>query len=956
MEKRYISLGFLLSASLAALLFVAGCQRQELPIDEQEVETTDEVQRDYAWIPGEAYIKLSEEGLRAGGDLNASLTTSLRSLRAGDQDDIQVTNVFNIGGEYEAAQRRHGLHRWLKVTFSKNMDVNEVIAELKKRGDVEVAHGGVPVQRDHVTYQPVSNASLRAGNIKEYNGGYPAFTNTDPLLQHQWHYTCDGYDGGFYDFKFEKGADINLFPAWDIETGKKSVIVAVIDAGVRYDHPDLIGSMWDNPKEPGTCGYNFYKDTSAVEPDFHGTHVAGTIAARNNNGIGVCGVAGGDGTPESGVRLMSLQIFKKTGEANMPNKGDTAGNDEIGRAFQFAAENGAVIANCSWGFAYDKDNPYAYPDEIPAAIQAGIDYFIRVAGTDSETGQQKPDAPMKGGVVIFGAGNDSARDIKIVPSHYDEVIAVGAFNREFKVTDYTNTGDWLDILAPGGETHQVKYTGILSTISEDFKTVIIGKGFYGNPITGEEYLFPGDADYAYAQGTSMATPHVSGIAALVVSKFGHNKPGFTNTELKERLLNALKPLNHEEINPSFVGKIGRGYIDAVIALEENRNLVPEAVEAAKITSTVDYFTAKIQWPITKDEDAVNKVAIGYEVYLSSEPLKADQLPESLRQATIKTGGKKEGEELTYKFEGLTDGTTYYVAIVGVDRWGNKSKATLHQFTTTLNHAPEIKGMPESVVLKNTEPYHKIDITLSDHEGHTLRHDFTGDEMEGVSLVRNGNNISITIVPIQAAGTYNYSLTVTDELGKSTTETFSLSVVSYNPPTLVGSVENVKLTVGEPASTIDLGVLFEVASGFPTTYTAESANPNVVEASISEDGKRLTLLPKGEGVTRVTISISDGQVTRSTSFEVSVNGLGTEEIYALYPLPAHSYMKILTKRGIPTLSVTVTTARGEILKQEQLIVNEQTNEATLHTDWLVPGVYTLHINTGNNVIRRTIVKK
>lgn len=221
MGKRYVSLGSLFIGLLATLLLVSGCQRNDLPQHEREIETIDEVGMYFAWIPGEAYVKLSEEGLRANRDLTASLRSSLRSLKADEGEDIQVTNVFHIGGEYEPAQRRHGLHRWLKMTFDKRMDVNEVIAELRKRDDIEMVHGAVPVRRANVTYHPVPSVNLRASNIKNYNGGYSHFTNPDPLLKHQWHYTNEGYDGGFYDLNFTKGADINLFPAWDIETGKK---------------------------------------------------------------------------------------------------------------------------------------------------------------------------------------------------------------------------------------------------------------------------------------------------------------------------------------------------------------------------------------------------------------------------------------------------------------------------------------------------------------------------------------------------------------------------------------------------------------------------------------------------------------------------------------------------------------------------------------------------------------
>lgn len=943
--------------ALLSLLVVAGCQKRDIPLDPQEIEQRQEQPvTQYNWIDGEAYIKVSESGLKAGDQLASSLRSSLRSLRGADKSEITISHVFEIGGEYEAAQRRHGLHRWLKITFDESMDVNEVLTELQKRQDVEVAHGALPITRNAVTYTPLRMSDLESNDIRDFNGGYSKFDKVDPLLKHQWHYVNNGYDGGFYSINFTQGADINLFKAWEVETGKKSVIVAVIDSGVDYNHPDLQESMWSDPDVPGSHGYNFFLNTPTVEPDFHGTHVAGTIAARNNNGIGVSGVAGGNGDPDSGVRIMSLQIFKKT---NHIADSQTAGYEGIGNAFKFAAEHGAVIANCSWGFSLNDQSALSYPDEVPQLIKEGIDYFISVAGTDGK-GNQKADSPMKGGVVFFASGNDGQRNKRIVPSYYEPVIAVGAFNREFKVTDYTNTGDWVDILAPGGETmlynNTALGTGILSTITSDFGTYIMGTDFYGNNQYGRDYLFPDQQVYAFAQGTSMATPHVTGIAALVVSKFGDGQKGFTNEDLKKRILGAIKPINHEEKNGSLRGTIGRGYIDAQLALEENKKQAPQAVDSQKIESEPDYFTNKMTWTAAQDNDAIYGTAISYKLYLSETSIEAGKISELTPVVTIPNGTAKVGEPLEYTFIDLKDGTTYHVAIVAVDRWGLQSPVTHYQFTTKLNHAPVIEGMPESITLKKTDPYYKMTVTLSDQEDSKIIHAFEGDEQTGINIIRNGNVLDITIVPQLPAGQYTYTLKATDSFGKETSKSFTLTIVSYTPPTLVGSVDNVSLTMGEAASTIDLGALFKVSQGLTPTYTVESGNPNVVEATITEDGHRLTLTPKGEGVTSVTIRINDGQTTRSTSFEVTVNTSSKEEIKAIYPIPAHSYVKILAKRGIPTLSVTVTTARGEILVQEQLLVNERTNEATLHTDRLAPGVYTLHINTGTSVVRRTIVKK
>ena len=152
----------------------------------------------------------------------------------------------------------------------------------------------------------------------------------DEGLPHQWGYVNHG------DFDFEQpwagivaGCDVGCEEAWEKCTGDPSIIVAVLDEGVMWEHPDLRANIWVNEVEEYTSdvdadgngykgdryGYNFatdraYISTTGSMASGHGTHVAGTIAAVNNNGIGVCGIAGGDAaTGQPGVRIMSCQLF-----------------------------------------------------------------------------------------------------------------------------------------------------------------------------------------------------------------------------------------------------------------------------------------------------------------------------------------------------------------------------------------------------------------------------------------------------------------------------------------------------------------------------------------------------------------------------------------------------------------------------------------------------------------------
>ena len=185
----------------------------------------------------------------------------------------------------------------------------------------------------------------------------------DPLLSDQWHLVNNG---NLRPTKFIKGADVNVEKAWDLTTGDPSIIVAVLDEGVDVSHPDLKESMWVNEGEiwkstedndgngyiGDVHGYNFVGKHGVISTDSkydtgHGTHVAGVIAAANGNGLGISSIAGGNGSLP-GVKIMSCQIFS----------GVYAGTvlEEV-RAIKYAADNGAVILQCSWGYISGTASP-----------------------------------------------------------------------------------------------------------------------------------------------------------------------------------------------------------------------------------------------------------------------------------------------------------------------------------------------------------------------------------------------------------------------------------------------------------------------------------------------------------------------------------------------------------------------------------------------------------------------
>lgn len=314
---------------------------------------------------------------------------------------------------------------------------------------------------------------------------------SDTQFAQQWQWQNTGQLGGL------PGADVNAVAAWGISTGLPEVVVSVHDGGVLATHPDLQQNMWW-----GT-GFNFVTNTPTLTPDVHGTHVAGLVAAVRNNNLGVSGMAGGNGSPNSGVRLMSLQIIG--GTPVLP------GHEAL--AFVFAANNGAAISQNSWS--------YAAPNVFPNYLAEAIDYFIAHGG-----GQQ-----MKGGLVVAASGNRATEDL-YYPAAYSRVIAVAASTHTDERASYSNMGAWVDITAPGGDG----FTPILSTVLQN--------------------------DFGTLFGTSMASPIVSGTAGLLLSKLqGRVLPD----DIRSLLLYGVDDI-YPRNPPSLAGKLGAGRLNAFKAL------------------------------------------------------------------------------------------------------------------------------------------------------------------------------------------------------------------------------------------------------------------------------------------------------------------------------------------------------------------------------------------------------
>ena len=357
------------------------------------------------------------------------------------------------------------ISNWRVITVPTSMDLRKLRERLLKNKDIEA-----------VEY----NYEIKINAIPN-----------DPSFSSLWGLKNTGQFGG------TPGADIQAEAAWDINTGSgvSSPLVAVIDTGIDYTHPDLIDNIWTNPGEiPGNGidddgngyvddihGYDFVNnDGDPFDDNGHGTHVSGTIAAVGNNGIGVVGV-------NWNATVMAAKFLDANGDGFLSGAID---------AILYTTAAGAKITNNSWGGGGFSQ---ALEDAISAANAAGS-LFVAAAGN---------------GDIL---GNPIDNDINPhYPSNYnvENIISVAAIDHNDQLATFSNFGaTTVDIAAPG--------VNILSTT-------------------------PGNT-YSFFDGTSMATPHVTGVAALLLDFF----PNLTVTELKSRILDGAVPI------PTLSGKVATG--------------------------------------------------------------------------------------------------------------------------------------------------------------------------------------------------------------------------------------------------------------------------------------------------------------------------------------------------------------------------------------------------------------
>ncbi|MCK6557574.1 S8 family serine peptidase [bacterium] len=473
------------------------------------------------WVPDEIVVQFDKSAVMNFDQTTMALGKS--GLNAIDQLNRQYQAVA-LTRQFAASQprvyngRTIDLSGWHKIKFASAVaDIEAVVAEYQRLPGV-------------IDAQPIGIHTVYA-------------TPNDPQFASQYH------------LNQANDHDVDAPEAWDQQTGNSQIIVAMLDTGVRYYHKDLgganaaagnfssiSGNMWKNPGEiigngidddgngyiDDIVGYDFVsapiagsnscwpgedcttKDNDPRDFNGHGTHCAGNIAAINNNGYATASVSGGwlNGAQQvagNGVKVMACRIGSSEKYFGFLNiEVGYVRMDYCAEAFNYAANNGAHIASCSWGSSNS------------GGLAAAIDNFLAA-----------------GGLIFKAAGNDNTGDSPDYMGSRTDIINVAATDQNDLKSDFSNYGSYVDVAAPG--------TDILSL-------------YHNHSDAANDYV-------ATVSGTSMATPIAASVAALIWSA----DPSQTAAQVRSRLQSTAD--NLDGLNPSYAGKLGAGRVNAFRAID-----------------------------------------------------------------------------------------------------------------------------------------------------------------------------------------------------------------------------------------------------------------------------------------------------------------------------------------------------------------------------------------------------
>ena len=518
---------------------------------------------------------------------------------------------------------------------------------------------------------------------------YAFWSPNDPYYSYQWDLDNPVYGG------------IQMEQAWGIQTGSASVVVAVVDTGVAYENysklrkryylaPDLANTVF-------VPGYDFVEnDTHPNDDNSHGTHVTGTIAQSTDNGLGVAGIA-------FNTAIMPVKVLDRYGSGTYADVAD---------GIVWATDHGADIISLSLGGSSPSST-------LEGAVKYAYDHGV---------------------TVIAAAGNDGSSRLSYPAAYDDCVIAVGATRYDETLAYYSNYGTSLDLVAPGGDT-RVDQNG------DGHVDGILQNTF--NPNTKNT----GDFGYWFFQGTSMATPHVSGVAALLLAQGNAGTPDEVRTALQETA---------EDLGaPGRDNTYGWGLVNAYAALQWNAGPTDNP-PTVSVTSPSDGTTISGQVTINATaSDDVGVAQIEFSIDGTGIAIDSDG---------------SDGWSTIWNSNSVSDGEHTITAEV-TDTIGQKISDSVGVTVDNVNDSPVADAGPDRTVSDADGTGEEV-VTLDgsgsyDPDGTISSYNWT----EGATVLGVNRTFSHNF----AVGTHNVTLTVTDDKGASASDDCIVDVVANQAP-------------------------------------------------------------------------------------------------------------------------------------------------------------------------------
>jgi subtilisin family serine protease len=544
---------------------------------------------DGTFVPGEILVKFRNESDAVAASRGQKPAADHIKTSNPRLNDVFARFGIKKGQRPFAKTKHKSLHKVVKLTTDDQRgrkDLNRVIDALRALPEVEYAE---------------LNAIMR--------------TQTAP---NDAYYSTSGAWGQTFRDLWGLQA-ISVEPAWDTTQGA-SIVVAVVDTGLDYNHEDIVGNVWENDGETGLDGSGNNKKSNGIDDDSdglidnwrgwdfvtldgtpgdndpmdnhgHGTHVSGTIAATGNNGLGIIGVA-----PQA--KIMALKGLDANGSGS---------TDDLSAAILYAADHGASVINNSWGGSGD----------TPQTLIDAISYAHDV----------------KGSVVVAAAGNYNqdvgTQNKGFYPACIRDVIAVSAINSVNAKAYFSNYGSKIDVAAPGGG--DTDSTGLV--IQPDRSILSLKSSAAGNSMTGSGQLIVA-TKYLRQSGTSMASPHVAGVAALIRAQHPEYSP--------EQVRQVLKSSADDIGAPGVDNQFGYGRLDA------NGSLVAPTPLVAQLTGPIGTLAGLTQVDVTGSVGGPNLSNWRLEYGAGTAPSSWTQITSSTTTTT--------GVLTNWNLSGVNDGT------------------------------------------------------------------------------------------------------------------------------------------------------------------------------------------------------------------------------------------------------------------------------------------------------------